>query len=61
MADEADITQARAEKEEALRPSLRYEIPPGEPGECSECEEWSPRLIGGRCARCRDQERIYGR
>lgn len=32
----------------------QYEIPPGTPGTCEECEKESPRLINGHCARCRD-------
>lgn len=26
----------------------------GEPGECEQCGEDSPRLVDGLCARCRD-------
>ena len=53
--DDADVTQARLEKEqEAVRPLLRYEIPAGEPGECGYCGEEAPRLIEGLCPRCRD-------
>lgn len=29
-------------------------IPVGQPGECKECGDHSPRLVGGRCAPCRD-------
>lgn len=29
-------------------------VPSGEPGECSECGDASPRLVAGRCAPCRD-------
>ena len=35
----------------------RQPIPAGEPGECEQCFEDSPRLVGGRCAFCRDGRR----
>lgn len=35
----------------------RQPIPAGEPGECKQCFEDSPRLVGGRCAFCRDGRR----
>ncbi len=31
------------------------EIPPGVPGDCDLCGEYSSRLIGGACAPCRDK------
>ena len=34
------------------------DIPPGEPGECDLCGEWSGRLIGGACAPCRDKHKL---
>lgn len=59
MPDEADFVQALAEREEATRQRERdaggYEIPPGVAGECELCGEFSPRLIGGACAPCRDK------
>lgn len=56
MADEADISQARAEIEEKfLAEAYRYELPEGEAGECRECGEEKPRLIRGLCARCREE------
>ena len=30
-------------------------IPAGEPGECEECGEESPRLVEQLCARCRER------
>jgi RNA polymerase-binding transcription factor DksA len=30
-------------------------IPEGEPGECEDCGEESPRLVERLCARCRDR------
>lgn len=36
----------------------RHDIPPGVPGICEECEEPSPRLINGVCARCRDELKL---
>lgn len=58
MADEIDTLDSKAELErlEGIR-RVRAEaakIPAGEPGECSNCGEWSPRLVGGLCALCRD-------
>lgn len=54
MADDADIVVARSLEADVAVHSFRYDIPEGEAGECEECEEYSPRLIGGRCAFCRD-------
>ena len=47
--DEAMIKRAR---EEAAR------IPTGQPGECKLCGEYSPRLVGGACAPCRDLHKL---
>ena len=57
MADEADISQARMEQEQALRERNRqpFVLVPGTPGECELCGEWSGRLVGGACAPCRDR------
>lgn len=33
-------------------------IPPGEPGDCDLCGEWSGRLVGGVCAPCRDRHKL---
>lgn len=33
-------------------------IQPGEPGICARCDEPSPRLVRGVCARCRDQYKL---
>ena len=35
--------------------AARQPVPVGIPGECETCFEDSPRLIGGRCAPCRDR------
>lgn len=35
--------------------AARQPVPVGVPGECETCFEDSPRLIAGRCARCRDR------
>ena len=34
------------------------ELPPGEPGDCERCGEWSGRLVGGVCAPCRDRHKL---
>lgn len=56
MADEADRA---AEYEQRMRDqaisAARAELPPGKPGECDLCGEWSGRLIDGACAPCRDR------
>lgn len=57
MADEVDITQQRAEHADIAIHSFRYDIPSGEEGICDDCGEYSPRLIAGRCAFCRDGRR----
>jgi hypothetical protein len=59
MSDEIDIANARAEADTARlmahRRQLAQQIPPGAPGECELCGEWSGRLVGGACAPCRDR------
>ena len=37
--------------------AARQPVPVGVPGECETCFEDSPRLVGGRCAPCRDRKR----
>lgn len=34
------------------------EIPKGENGECSICQEYSERLVFGNCAACRDKYKL---
>ena len=56
MADIADDAQTYIEAElEASIRACRGDIPPGQPGECELCGEWSGRLINGACAPCRDK------
>lgn len=58
MADVVDMATDIADEHLArgLRVA-RQPIPAGEPGECEQCFEDSPRLVGGRCAFCRDGRR----
>jgi len=35
--------------------AARQPVPAGVPGECEDCGDDSPRLVAGRCARCRDR------
>jgi hypothetical protein len=60
--DAADIASIRMEdQEEAAREAARVKasaIPKGEPGDCDLCGEWSARLVGGACARCRDKYKL---
>lgn len=37
--------------------AARQPVPVGVPGECETCFEDSSRLVGGRCAPCRDGKR----
>lgn len=54
--DEVDIAQAAMELEERMTPPRpAYVLPPGKPGDCETCGEWTGRLIEGMCAPCRDQ------
>lgn len=61
MPDETDLMQQHQDNErETLleRAHARAaNIPTGQPGECMECGEYSPRLVASRCAPCRDQHR----
>ncbi len=51
--DEAN-DKAMQELERAVR-AARGDIPPGTPGECDLCGEYTSRLIRGACAPCRDR------
>lgn len=42
---------------EAVRRAA-YQIPAGAPGVCEQCGYPKPRLIGGNCARCRDEYKL---
>lgn len=56
MTDDADRADQEIERHlaEAMRRSAK-ELPPGKPGECDFCGEWSGRLVNGACAHCRDR------
>jgi len=57
--DIIDIASEREERDRELAiAAARADIPPGKPGECDLCGEWSGRLINGAGAPCRDK---YGR
>lgn len=57
--DDCDATDLKEQVllDAAIR-STAHDIPPGEPGECDLCGEWSGRLIGGACAPCRDKFKL---
>ena len=62
MTDEADIAADEIEAEIQRRiAQVRADIPPGVPGECDLCGEWSGRLIDGACAPCRDRHTKHAR
>lgn len=59
MPDDLDLAQEREDiaREDAIRAASKP-IPPGVPGECELCGEWSGRLINGVCAPCRDKWKL---
>ncbi|MDR6850337.1 hypothetical protein J2Y57_003571 [Sphingomonas sp. BE137] len=58
MADQIDIAAELNELhfDISLR-AARRPVPVGVPGECEKCGDDSLRLVGGRCAPCRDGRR----
>ena len=62
MADEIDLTNDRilhdTDREVARIAQAAARIPPGEPGDCELCGEWSGRLVRGVCAPCRDRHKL---
>ena len=53
-----EVDRANQEVERSLAEALRKatkDIPPGKPGDCELCGEWSPRLVIGACPPCRDK------
>lgn len=60
MADWADEAVAISELhlETSLR-AARQPVPAGAPGTCENCDEHSPRLVGGLCAPCREPRRRH--
>ncbi len=57
--DEIDLAQERDQMatDDAIRRAAK-EIPPGKPGDCDLCGEWTARLVNGTCARCRDKWKL---
>lgn len=56
MADDVDLANAVADRAlSRLIQAARQPVPVGVAGECRECGWASPRLVGGRCAPCRDR------
>ena len=59
MSDIADMAnrQLLAEQDEqaAKIKAAADAIPTGEPGECSTCGEFTPRLVNEMCCPCRDK------
>ncbi|MEE8611603.1 MAG: conjugal transfer protein TraR [Sphingomonas aquatilis] len=58
MADDADRAGDIADRllERQIAGAVRA-VPVGEPGDCRTCDRWTPRLVSGRCAPCRDGRR----
>jgi hypothetical protein len=50
---------AAAYTDRAIR-AARQPVPAGVAGVCDECGDDSPRLVGGRCAPCREPKRAGG-
>lgn len=64
MADDVDragdISELAARRRENAVRAAAAAIPTGAPGECEACGDEMPRLVGGRCAPCRDRKRRHG-
>lgn len=62
MADEIDmandLAQADAERAIAAARDQAAQIPAGIEGDCDLCGDWTGRLVGGACARCRDRYKL---
>jgi hypothetical protein len=60
MADIADQSDEAIEERTSDRIAESHRvvaaIEQGEPGECEGCAEYSLRLVGGKCAHCRDRD-----
>ncbi|GAN14121.1 conjugal transfer protein TraR [Sphingomonas paucimobilis] len=55
MADEMDLAVAVGMRElDRLIANAIQPVPVGVKGECRQCGRDWPRLVGGRCAPCRD-------
>ncbi|MGW8139004.1 conjugal transfer protein TraR [Sphingomonas zeae] len=55
MADEMDLAVAVGMRElDRLIANAIQPVPVGVAGECRQCGRDWPRLVGGRCAPCRD-------
>lgn len=58
MPDDAEMAAAiEADRIAAGLQRIASAVPPGVPGECDNCGESMPRLVGGRCGFCRDGRR----
>ena len=61
MTDEVDISNDNIQHDIERRVEdvrRNAELPPGEPGDCERCGEWSGRLVNGVCAPCRDRHKL---
>lgn len=61
MTDEVDISNDNIQHDIERRVEevrRNAELPPGEPGDCERCGEWSGRLVNGICAPCRDRFKL---
>lgn len=61
MTDEVDISNDNIQEDIERRVEevrRNAELPPGEPGDCGRCGEWSGRLVNGVCAPCRDRFKL---
>lgn len=60
--DDADISSHKMDiLDSAAVDEIRRKvasIPLGHQGECNLCGEFSPRLVNGVCARCRDRHKL---
>jgi hypothetical protein len=58
MSDIVDLASDVAQRQlDRAIAAARVPIAAGVAGECDDCSRQSPRLVGGRCAPCRDAGR----
>lgn len=63
MADNADLAAefVQAHLDRSIKAAQAAPFDPGVKGDCTNCPNYSPRLISGLCAPCREPKKGYAR